>query len=357
VFLSDAKTRHYAIDRIETDFGQLTETLVAARLRHIARDGDFKCDISAFQYERAAGAAGAQAPLIPNLLHWFRRRVVLQLLEIKEAINAICEDDENSLTFFKLCFASIIRNASNADPVPVSGLEVTSHMRRLEKEGRAIDPFELMLRAVRRNLAATTVFLEASSVSMRTRAFRRDASKPWLENVPKADVVITSPPYLSAVDYYRRHQLEMFWLDLVETHEDRLKLLPAYIGRASPSRIAYNEVDRRSPSQVERAWSGRLRNDDPKRARGLEHYAASMQTALENQARVLKKNGILVLVVGDSRISGQPFPTSMLLEQLCNNVFKLKERYWYPVTNRYMSYTRRNGADIAKESVLVFQRR
>jgi hypothetical protein len=55
--------------------------------------------------------------------------------------------------FFLACFASIIRNASNADPVPVSGLEVTAHMKKLDAQGRRIDPFELFERRVTRELA------------------------------------------------------------------------------------------------------------------------------------------------------------------------------------------------------------
>ena len=54
--------------------------------------------------------------------------------------------------FFRLAFGSIIRAASNADPVPVSGLEVTSHMKRREEEGRRINPFDLFRRSVNRAL-------------------------------------------------------------------------------------------------------------------------------------------------------------------------------------------------------------
>ena len=47
----------------------------------------------------------------------------------------------------------------------------------------------------------------------------------------QADAVLTSPPYHGAVDYYRRHQLEMFWLALTETQAERLELLKRYVGR------------------------------------------------------------------------------------------------------------------------------
>jgi hypothetical protein len=86
------------------------------------------------------------------------------------------------------------------------------------------------------------------------------------------------------------------------------------------------------------------------------HYAATMQAAIENQAKVLKKGGRLVLVVGNSRIQGEEFPTAELLVELSSGVFEPNDDLWYPVRNRYMSYSRRNGASISTERVVVLRR-
>ena len=37
------------------------------------------------------------------------------------------------------------------------------------------------------------------------------------------DLAITSPPYVNAVDYPRTHQLEMYWLDMIEGSLSQLK--------------------------------------------------------------------------------------------------------------------------------------
>src|SRR5690606_33139128 len=76
--------------------------------------------------------------------------------------------------FFYLCLASIIRNSSNADPVPVSGLEVTSHMRKKDEAGRLIDPFALMMRSVRDGLVAVTAFAEKVHDSVYVKVRRAD---------------------------------------------------------------------------------------------------------------------------------------------------------------------------------------
>lgn len=49
-------------------------------------------------------------------------------------------------------------------------------------------------------------------------------------------------------------------------------------------------------------------------------------------------------------------PTSKLFVELAGPSMVLAEHLWYPVTNRYMSYSRHNDASIDKEYVLVFKR-
>ena len=354
VFVSQAKTRLYNIEILSEVVSSLRSELSALRNGDLATDGPLANDVSESTYESHATGSDHRIPAIPNLKHWFRRRVTLQLCRIRDLFEQ--HSDGAIASFLKLCFASIIRNASNADPVPVSGLEVTSYMLKREREGRIIDPYDLAARALDKNLKAVASFQTAIGlVSPRCTAARRDASETWLDNVPKADVVITSPPYLNAVDYYRRHTLEMYWLGLVESHAERLELSPRYIGRARPRRRDAL-ANRTSPSRTEIAWTERLNRTSPVRAYALMHYAATMQAAIENQAKVLKKGGRLVLVVGNSRIQGEEFPTAELLVELSSGVFEPNDDLWYPVRNRYMSYSRRNGASISTERVVVLRR-
>lgn len=80
-------------------------------------------------------------PPIPNLYHWYRNYVIVDLARILREIRLLKAPISHQ-NFLLLCFASVTRSSSNADPVPVSGLEVTAHMRQLDKQGRVIDPFE-----------------------------------------------------------------------------------------------------------------------------------------------------------------------------------------------------------------------
>jgi len=294
-------------------------------------------------------------PLIPNIDHWFRRYVTIDLARLRLAITggAFAADVRR---FFLACFASIIRNASNADPVPVSGLEVTAHMRKLDKRGRRIDPFELFERKVEKEIQGMEDLWEKAKdvpISVRTG----DAAR--LGQVVAAgsiDAVITSPPYNTAVDYYRRHTLEMYWLNFVRCHEERLELAPKYLGRTQ-----VRKGNTRLRWEPESAYlKGLIKHAEaisPARARALKHYAASMERALSQIARSLKSRGRAVIVVGNAKWNGRRVRPTKLLEELAQEKFKVLQRLSYSTQNRYMSYSRHNGADVSREHVLVLQKR
>ena len=84
---------------------------------------------------------------------------------------------ETHRRLFLLCFASVIRNASNADPVPVSGLEVTAHMLRLEEAGRTVDPFSLFERAAIKAMRGMDEYWHEVSDRSNVQVVQADATR------------------------------------------------------------------------------------------------------------------------------------------------------------------------------------
>jgi hypothetical protein len=64
----------------------------------------------------------------------------------------------------------------------------------------------------------------------------------------------------------------------------------------------------------------------------------------------------VLFVVGHSSWNGDQIPTTQPLTELAAPDFRLGELLHHPVRNRYMSYTRMNGADINTEHVFVLKR-
>jgi 23S rRNA G2445 N2-methylase RlmL len=311
-------------------------------------------DITSREYD-AALAHGLRPPAIPNLLHWFRKYVIIDLARIKAALDAAILTHEER-QFFLVCFASIIRASSNADPVPVSGLEVTSHMKKIDARGRVVNPFALFSKATRRSIAATNDYACSAKSTSFVEVVNGDITNPTTPLPDTVDAVITSPPYHSAVDYYRRHQLEMYWLGLTKSQDERLALRRRYIGQdriaKSDPRLGRDSLLPGAAAQIE----AEMRAVSPDRADAFRHYAVSMSEVLQRLSKVVTQGKPLVFVVGHSTWNGTELSTSRLFEELAPECVVLDEVLWYPVRNRYMSYKRHNGASIDKEYVLVFRK-
>ncbi len=353
VMVARAKTRVTDISVIRTDSSRLLQWLQEERSADEARWGSFAIDISKADFEAGKADFDDCIPALPRIEHWFRRRVILQLASIRRRVEETASPD--SLDFFRLCFASIIRNASNADPVPVSGLEVTSHMLAKERAGRVVDPWRLMDRAVSKAIPAMSAFADQRgdiSVSVKEQDARTLSSAA----LGRVQAVVTSPPYLTAVDYYRRHTLEMYWLGLVDRPDQRLQLMACYIGRDRVG-AAHLPQGHAAGEVVAERWLPRFAGIRPERQRAFRHYCDGMARAFEGMASLVDTGGPIVIVAGDVRFCGVSVSMLELMTDLAGASMVVSDHLWYPLTNRYMSYKRQNEANIAADHVIVLRRK
>jgi DNA modification methylase len=121
------------------------------------------------------------------------------------------------------------------------------------------------------------------------------------------DTVITSPPYLNAIDYMRGHKFSLVWLGY--RISDLRKIRAMAIG-------AECSVDRQSRKEFD-ALSKTLQFDklEPKKIRVLERYFDDLCIQLQETNRVLKKGGFASYVVGNSAIRGKLIENNELLKK------------------------------------------
>jgi len=352
VFVSGAKTLIADLAAISAAADRCIGWLETSRSADHLQDGEFTHELDECEFEARRTDLAAWIPDLPNMMHWFRRRAVLQLASIRRHVAENYEGDARR--FLELCFAAVIRNSSNADPVPVSGLEVTSHMLAKEALGRAIDPWRLMARAIGRSLPAMTAFIEARASLTTSTVLQADARELDTKIVGTVSAVVTSPPYLTAVDYYRRHTLEMYWLGLTNQRAERLELMARYIGR---DRVGANHfpAEKAFATMVADRWIMRFPGIQPVRERAFRHYCDGMARSLAKMQDVVVNGGPIVIVAGDVRFCGVPVSMLELMKDLAGERLGVADHFWYPITNRYMSYSRRNEANIVADHVLVFR--
>jgi tRNA G10 N-methylase Trm11 len=114
------------------------------------------------------------------------------------------------------------------------------------------------------------------------------------------DAVITSPPYLNAIDYLRGHRLSLVWLGF------RLSDIRTLRSQSIGAEIS---DDGKIPSSLldELLRQAGAVCDLPNREAGMvRRYAQDVYGFLRELARVTKKGGKVLLVVGNSCLKGVP---------------------------------------------------
>lgn len=146
------------------------------------------------------------------------------------------------------------------------------------------------------------------------------------------DMIITSPPYLNAIDYLRGHKLSLVWMGY--SIENIRRLRSENIG----SETSDHPQLEKSILKAMRAM-GKFTVLTNRQIGMLNRYAYDMNKVLRECARVLKKNGRAVFVVGDSSLRGVFIKNSDGLTKLAtNHGFSLISRTVRPIAEnrRYL---------------------
>ena len=112
------------------------------------------------------------------------------------------------------------------------------------------------------------------------------------------DVVITSPPYLNAIDYLRGHRLSLVWLgySLNELRSIR-------IGSIGAERAPDTHVDTRLADEIiDQVHLGEMLPQREQRM--IKRYVLDLSALLSEVHRVLRPQGKAVFVVGNSCLRG-----------------------------------------------------
>jgi DNA modification methylase len=167
------------------------------------------------------------------------------------------------------------------------------------------------------------------------------------------DVAVTSPPYLNAIDYLRGHRLALIWLgfDVPSLRQARSDQIGAERSLESAPFDVTPFVRKGGGSEPSERHVGWLRR-----------YASDMTQVLSSLRRVVRSDGKVIIVVGNSVIRGSEFDNAGVIIQcahrLSYDVVERRERD-IPPTRRYLpppGVESALGQRMRSESVLTFAR-
>jgi DNA modification methylase len=116
---------------------------------------------------------------------------------------------------------------------------------------------------------------------------------PWIRD-HSVDMVMTSPPYLNAIDYMRGHRLSLIWLGrtLRQLRDIRSNSVGAERGPDNPSNL--------EEAQKISGALGRINNLPSRERSMIDRYSLDLLLIATQTARVLKPSGRAIFVVGNS---------------------------------------------------------
>ena len=170
----------------------------------------------------------------------------------------------------------------------------------------------------------------------------------------KFDVIITSPPYLNAIDYMRGHKFSLIWMGY--TIPQLRKIRSTSIG--SESGLAEVLENKNYGNIAKKTCKGRVLSSRIKKY--LLRYISDCEKTINTMREVLKPEGRLVMVVANSNQRGTKISNSKIISMLAGQAgFRLKGEARRAISSRSRYLPVKNaGNKIANrmktESVLQF---
>lgn len=233
--------------------------------------------------------------------YWFDRKQVdqLRLLSNNLIVNPICSNSK-ILDILKIAVSRLIITKE-----PKASLARDTAHSRPHRTITAND-YDI-LSELPASLNHVLKALQATSIKVNAKTYLGDARNMTRIKNESVDAIITSPPYLNAIDYMRGHRLSLIWwgYSLKKLRCIRSRTIGAERSLDSEASAIFVEV-------AERLKIDQLEN---KKYRMLWRYFVDLTQQTKESARVLKPNASAMYVIGNSMLRGQHVQNSELLKE------------------------------------------
>lgn len=313
---------------------------------------------------------------IEYLISWFPLPVLYKLFCIIQAIESISIPAMRD--FFFVTLSDIVNDVSQQEPTQL-------RIRRRAESIADAPVYKKFFELARRNTFRLYAFLNALTREQMTRYFScflgdirhaEEIQTPYLKQDNQVDLIITSPPYATALPYIDTNRLSLAFLNLLNKREKPV-VERTLIGSREIQTSVKNQLEQELfgnyncnplPQEIKEtikciydlnhnAQVGFRRKNTPSL---LYRYFFDMRMAMLQMHRLLKKDGTCMIIIGDSATTAGnakrqiPIPSARFLRLIAESIgFQTQEEIPITVSRENVAHFRHS---ITKNKVLTFRR-
>jgi len=271
-----------------------------------------------------------------RLQYWFTESQFNDLDKLKAAIIAYTEENEYRKLF--LCvFSSILKGTSNW-----LTKSVKPQVDPNKKMQEVIELFKKQMSYVIKSIEEADYDNDAHIAIEHNDILQ-------VERGNYADMIVTSPPYVTSYEYADLHQLSALWLGYAEDYTEL---------RADSIGSSYGIETKVMPDDLSPTAKKIVGyyNWNKAQTRSIARYYSDMQKFSNKAFEILKNRGLAVFVIGDTGIGGHRIENAKCLcECMINSGFGIKEIHKRSVQNKLLPSHRdeigRFSSDKSQQSV------
>ena len=269
--------------------------------------------------EAPSGAAPELSVPMKSVNKWFLPSVLREVAAVRRILAGLRRIDPRVRDLLRLAYAKAMFESSQVSMCP--GITFVKRPR---------PPLRTTLRRKLSQIATDLELLESLGLHQGPTARVHEGDARDLAAIAQSaaiDLIFTSPPYPTDIEYTRQTRAELFFLGFIETMDD-VRAIKKRMVRGSPKNIYKADNNARLVAgypQIQEVSAAihellKDKNWGWDYARMVREYFGDMLATLREMHRVLAPGGWALLVVGDQTCKGVLIPVTEILQRIGGDI-------------------------------------
>ncbi|BDF59482.1 hypothetical protein CE91St36_22990 [Christensenellaceae bacterium] len=255
-----------------------------------------------------------------RIKYWFEDEAIKDLSLLKACITNVVPKSSKYRQYFLCAFSNILKATSKwltksikpqIDPNKKSMLVRTAYANQCELMKKAIQEYDL-------HSSSRTIIKTQNALN--------------IDEAKSTDLIVTSPPYVTSYEYADLHQLSTLWLGYADDYKEL---------RKNSIGSSYHTTKKSDMEELNQAGSiivKELLEVDRSKAYSVMKYYLDMQKITDVCKKMLKNNGMILMVIGNTEYKGVRIDNAKhLLESMQNSGFKNLEITKRKITGKILT--------------------